>query len=177
MSIYRQNAHAHSVGWNTWHFEWCTKYRYKIFKQLYLKNLCLVTIREAAKRYKIKIMDIEVDVDHIHVIVSIPMTMAPTKALHLLKGFSSKLLFGLVPNLRKRYPKGHLWRPGKFAASIGHITVDKAKQYLEAHHAKAKELFTHLLPNTGIPACGAKRSSCRRQPLGRGGCQFIFLLL
>ncbi|TAL58391.1 MAG: response regulator transcription factor, partial [Nanoarchaeota archaeon] len=28
------------------------------------------------------------------------------------------------------------WSPGKFVASIGHITLEKAKQYLEAHHAK-----------------------------------------
>ena len=65
------------------------------------------------------------------------MDMAPTRALHLLKGYSAKILFVLIPGFRKRYPKGHLWSPGKFAASVGHITVEKAKAYLEAHHAKA----------------------------------------
>ncbi|MBU0457653.1 MAG: hypothetical protein KKD75_05905, partial [Nanoarchaeota archaeon] len=52
---------------------------------------------------------------------------------------------------RKLYPRGHLWSPGKFAASIGHITLEKAKAYLEAHHAKD---FAFL---TGNP-----------RPLGRG---------
>ena len=136
MSIYQQNTHAHSVGWNTWHFEWCTKYRYKIFRQNYIKNLCLIAITEAAKKYHIEILEIEVDINHVHVVTSIPMTMSPVKALNLIKGFSAYLLFKLVPNLRKRYKKGSLWSPGKFAASVGHITLENAKKYLEDHHAK-----------------------------------------
>ena len=108
MSIYKDNTHAHSVGWNTWHFQWCTKYRYKIFKQEKLKNLCVVAIQEAAKRHSIGIIDLEVDVDHVHVIVGLPMTMSPTKALQLLKGFSSRLVFRFVPKLHYRYPKGLL---------------------------------------------------------------------
>lgn len=136
MSIYQQNTHAHSVGWNTWHFEWCTKFRYKIFRQNYIKNLCLIAITEAAKRHRIDILEIEVDINHVHVVTSIPMTMSPVKALNLMKGLSAYLLFKLVPNLRKRYKKGSLWSPGKFAASVGHITLENAKKYLEDHHAK-----------------------------------------
>lgn len=136
MNFYQQHRHAHSVGWNTWHFEWCTKYRYKMFKNLYLNNLCVILLREAAKRYKIELIDLEVAFDHVHIVASIPMTMSPAKALQLLKGYSAKLLFVLQPNFRKRYPKGRLWGRGKFAASVGYITLEKAKQYLEAHHAK-----------------------------------------
>ena len=137
MSIYQQNIHAHSVAWSTWHFEWCTKYRYKIFKQEYIKNLCLTSVQEAAKRHNIEILEIEADIDHIHIIASIPLTMAPSKALNLIKGFSAYLLFRLVPNLRKRYKKGHLWSKGKFMAGVGHITLENAKKYLEEHHAKS----------------------------------------
>ena len=136
MNIYQQHTHAHSVGWSTWHFEWCTKYRYKVFRQDYIKNICVIAIRETAKRYHIDILDMEVDIDHVHVIASIPLTMTPPKAVQLLKGCSARILFRLVPNLRKRYRKGHLWSPGKFMASIGHITLEKAKKYLEEHHAK-----------------------------------------
>ena len=136
MNIYQQNTHAHSIGWNTYHFEWRTKYRYKTFRKEYIKNLCLIALSESAKRYKIKVMDMEVDIDHIHVIASLPTTMNPSKALNLMKGFSAFLLFKLVPNLRLRYPKGHLWSKGKFMASVGHITLENAKKYLEDHHAK-----------------------------------------
>jgi len=107
-----------------------------MFKSPHLNNLCVIAIQEVAKRHKIEILEIEVDIYHIHVVCSIPMTMTPTKALHLLKGFSAKFLFTLVLGFRKRYRKGHLWSPGKFAASVGHITLENAKKYLETHHAK-----------------------------------------
>ena len=136
MNIYQQNTHAHSVAWSTWHFEWCTKYRYKVFKHDYIKNLCLIALEEATKRHNIKILDLEVDGDHVHMIVSLPLTLAPSRALNLIKGFSAHLLFKLVPNLRLRYRKGHLWSKGKFMASVGYITLENAKKYLEEHHAK-----------------------------------------
>lgn len=108
MNVYQQSTHAHSVGWSTWHFEWCTKYRYRMLGREDIKNLCLIAVQEAANKHGMEVIDMEVDVGHVHVIVSIPLTMAPSKALHLLKGFTSKLMFQLVPNFRKRYRKGHL---------------------------------------------------------------------
>ena len=179
MDIYQQNRHAHSVGWSTWHFEWCTKYRYKMFRKLSYNNLCVIAIQEAAKRYGIEIIDMEVDGDHVHIVCSMPLTMTPAKALHLLKGYSARLLFALVPDFRKRYPRGSIWSPGKFAASVGHITLEKAKAYLEAHHAKA---FCHRAgakhqPLIGIPA--PKRSvgvaNEVSNPLGRGGRQIVLV--
>jgi len=65
------------------------------------------------------------------------------------------VLFQLVPNFRKRYRKGHLWSQGKFVASVGHITLERAKQYLEDHHAKA-------LTAGGIPACERSEQVARR---------------
>ena len=114
----------------------------------------MIAINEAADKYKIKVLEVEVDVDHVHVIVSLPLTMAPSKALNLIKGFSAYLLFRFIPNLRLRYPKGHLWTKGKFMASVGHITLENAKKYLEEHHAK----FT-----LGKLHSEAKRRSCEPQ--------------
>ena len=138
MNLYKENSHAHSIAWSTWHFEWCTKYRYKVFRQDYIKNYCLTALYESAKRNKIEILEIEVDVDHVHLMVSIPTTMSPSKAIGLLKGFSSKIIFKLIPKLRLRYPNGHLWSRGKFMASVGHITLENVKKYLEDHHAKKR---------------------------------------
>jgi putative transposase len=93
-------------------------------------------LHEAAKRYNFELLDCEVDVDHVHVVVSLPLTMRPTVAVNYLKGYTAKCLFKQFPRLRKYYKKAHLWSPGKFMGSVGHITLEKANQYLEAHHAK-----------------------------------------
>ncbi len=139
--LYEDNTKAHAVGWSTFHLQWCTKYRYKMFKKLKLKNLCLILLLEAAKRHKIVVEEVDVGDDHVHMIAKIPLTMSASKALKLLKGFSSRLMFELCPNLKLRYPKGHLWTKGKFAGSVGHITLDVAKEYVrnqEAHHANTR---------------------------------------
>ena len=136
MDVYRRHANAHSIGWSTWHLEWCTKYRYKIFVTPQLRQLCLIAIHEAAKRHNISIIDAECDRDHIHVIAKLPLTMPPEKAAMLLKGISARIILHEVPHVRRLYKKGHLWSPGKFMASVGYITLDKAKKYLEEHHAK-----------------------------------------
>jgi putative transposase len=93
-------------------------------------------LQEAARRHNIVIHDYEVDKDHVHVVASIPLTMTPMKAANLFKGYTARMLFLACPELRKIYKNGHLWSPGKFMGSLGHITLEKAKKYLEAHHAK-----------------------------------------
>lgn len=146
MDIYRQHTHNRSIGWSTWHLQWCTKYRYKVFGSQERRNLCKVLLHEAAKRHKIEIFDCEVDADHVHVIASLPLTMTPTDATNKLKGFTSRAIFLHHPQLRLLYKKGHFWSPGKFIGSVGHITLEKAKQYLETHHAKS---FTESQPRSG----------------------------
>ncbi|MBI5798625.1 MAG: IS200/IS605 family transposase [Candidatus Yonathbacteria bacterium] len=129
-----------------WHFEWCTKYRYKIFHSEEMRTLCKIAIAETAKRHAMEILDYEVDIDHVHVVVSLPLTMTPARAMNLLKGCSARIIFHESPHLRRFYRKGHLWSPGKFMASVGYITLDKAKQYLEAHHAKTSHSKGNPIP-------------------------------
>jgi len=136
VNIYKKHTNNRSVGWSSWHFEWCTKYRYKIFTLQEDKNLCAIFIKEGAKRYGFEVIDLEVDNNHIHILASLPLTMSPIEAIGKLKGYTSKLLFYSLPRLRKVYIRGSLWSPGKFVGSIGHITLEKAKSYIEEHHAK-----------------------------------------
>ncbi len=68
--------------------------------------------------------------------VSIPLTMTPTKALNLIKGYVSYCLFKICPDLRQIYPREHLWSHEKFVGSIGHITLAKAKEYVDKHYKK-----------------------------------------
>ena len=99
-----------------------------------------------------------------HVLASLPLTMTPVSAIHRLKGYTARCLFLELPKLRKLYKKGHLWSTGKFMGSVGHITLEKAKQYLEAHHAKA------II--SGIPARSeAEGRPIRVEPSDLGGRQ------
>ena len=101
-----------------------------MFKQEENKKLCEEVLHEVAKRHKIEITELSVMPDHIHTVVGIPPTMSVSKALQLLKGTSSRELFKRKPNFRKRYPKGHLWSPGKFYRSVGDTDAETAIQYV-----------------------------------------------
>jgi len=128
---------SHTVGISMWHFEWCTKYRYKMFKKEEYRSLISACIRRAASTHGIKIIELNVQPEHVHCVVGISLTMTPVRALQILKGVSSRLFFQFHEKARLRYPRGHLWSPGKFAASIGFVQFETAKNYVrnqEEHH-------------------------------------------
>ena len=139
---YEQNENkykrvGHMIGTSMWEFEWCPKYRYKMFRKWKYKNLVEGCIRRAASLHGIKWIELSVQPEHIQGTASIPFTMSPSMALQLLKGFSSKLFFEKCPNARKRYPKGHLWARGKFGASVGFVQIEVVNEYVrnqDQHH-------------------------------------------
>ena len=128
---------SHSIGVSMWHFEWCTKYRYKMFGKQEYKNLITACIRRAASMHEIKIIELNVQPEHVHCVVAISLTTSPSQALQYLKGVSSRLFFQFHERAALRYPRHHLWSPGKFAASLGFIQLETAKNYVrnqDVHH-------------------------------------------
>jgi putative transposase len=98
----------HAVGISMWHFEWCTKYRYRMFRKEEQRNLITACIRRTAWLHKIKILELNVQPEHVHCVVGIKLNMSPAHALQMLKGVSARLFFKMNPKARLRYPKGHL---------------------------------------------------------------------
>ena len=120
----------HNVGVAIWHLQWCTKYRYKMFRQDKLRVSCEVAVKECCTRHKIKIIALNVQPDHVHLVAELPRGMTDVKALQLLKGFTSFLLFRIFPNIKKRYPNGHLWSEGSFSATVGYAELDTVLNYV-----------------------------------------------
>lgn len=130
--------YANSVGGNMKHIQLTPKCRYNIFRKIKLKIYCKVALEEACKRYKIEVDILEVLPNHVHMLADVPRTMSDAKAMQLLKGFSSYLLFRLCPDLRKRYPKGHLWGEGYHCEGVGSSDYEKTFNYIKnqrLHHA------------------------------------------
>src|SRR3989344_1698421 len=137
---FKYTRNKHSVGDSFYHFEWCPKYRYQMFRKFEYKSLAEACIRKAANEHNIKIVEISVMPDHLHLIAKLPLTMTPSSALHLLKGRSAYIFFRNHPKSRLRYPKGHLWSRGKFAASVGYSDIPTTIYYIqhqEEHHCSA----------------------------------------
>ncbi|MBI2451509.1 transposase [Candidatus Pacearchaeota archaeon] len=61
-----------------------------------LKLFCKVAIEESCKRHKIELEIIKVMDEHVHMIIDVPRTMSDAKAIQIVKGLSSYLLFKSV---------------------------------------------------------------------------------
>ena len=135
---------SHGVGQNSYHLVWKPKYSWDCFKFEWVKKDCEAILNEAVLRYGMTIYEMEVMPDHIHIFVEIPPTMSISKALNLLKGYSSFKLFQRQPWLRKYFRKGHLWSPGKFFRSVGNVTAEAIKNYIAQSNrlSKSQQLLT-----------------------------------
>ncbi|MBS3093563.1 IS200/IS605 family transposase, partial [Candidatus Pacearchaeota archaeon] len=126
-----------SVGANKKHIQLAPKYRYHMMQKEKLKVMCRAAIEEACKRHNIEIEIIKVMDEHVHMTADVPRTMSDAKALQIIKGLSSYILFRLCPALRKRYPDGHFWTEGYFCDGVGNSNFALTCLYIEnqeLHH-------------------------------------------
>ena len=71
--------------------------------------------------------------DHVHILASCPPTMAPSEIMRRIKGRTSSKLFEEYPHVKKRYWGRNFWARGYFCATVGQMTEDIIKLYLEHH--------------------------------------------
>ena len=134
--------YAHKVGVNVHHFEWCTKYRYNMFRQDKYKNLCEEILTKISFKHGITFRELSVMPEHIHISAEIPPRMSQSKALQLLKGGLSYQLFRANEHFRLRYPKGHFFSPGGLANSTGYNTVEIVDNYVKNQNDVHQKLLT-----------------------------------
>jgi len=129
--------YTHSVGTLMFHLQWCTKYRYKMFRKLETARLLGACIRRSASKNEIKIIELNVQPEHVHCIVLVKFSVSASRVLQILKGGSARLFFEHKEKARLRYPRGHLWSRGKFASSVGFVQLDVVQNYVrcqDEHH-------------------------------------------
>ena len=133
----------HAVGQNSYHFVWCPRFRHKIFRHEDLKFACKSLLHAICQKHGFEIFELEIGVDHIHLFVDITPNVSISKAFQLLKGISSRMLFKSFPDLLHNYYwKGGMWSRGKFFRSVGNVTSDVIRNYInQQNNPKCKFNF------------------------------------
>ena len=90
-------------------------------------------VRETCEAFEIRIVKGVVSKDHVHILVSCPPTMGPSEIMRRIKGRTTSKLFEEFPHLRKKYWGQHFWARGYFCATVGQMTEEMIKSYLEHH--------------------------------------------
>jgi putative transposase len=112
-----------------YHFIWCPKYRRKVLVnqvEQRLKELLL----EKAQHISVDIESMEVMPDHVHLFVKSSPVNSPHYVVQQFKGYTSRLLRQEFSTLRSRLPT--LWTRSYYVESVGHISEETIKRYIEA---------------------------------------------
>jgi putative transposase len=123
---------SHTIFKIEYHFVWVTKYRYHVLKGD-IGERARDLIRQTCESFEIRIIKGAISKDHVHILVSAPPNMAPSEIMRRIKGRTASKLFEEFPALKKRYWGRHFWARGYFCATVGELTEDMIKQYLEHH--------------------------------------------
>ena len=123
---------SHTVFQIEYHFVWVTKYRYKVLTAE-VGERGREFVRQVCATFEIRIVSGVVSKDHVHILVSAPPNMAPSEIMRRIKGNTSSHLLEEFPHLKKRYWGRHFWARGYFCATVGQMTEEMIRQYLEHH--------------------------------------------
>ena len=126
----RYRRGSHTVLELQYHFVWKTKYSYPVLRgdiALRLRDL----IKEICIQQEMAVIRGNVRANHIHVLVSAPSYLSPAKIAQYLKGKTSYRLLREFSDLRKRYWGSHLWGRGYFCSTVGAVTEEMIKKYIE----------------------------------------------
>lgn len=80
-----------------------------------------------------KLIAQEVMPDHLHYLVNVPPTHTPSQVAKWVKGRASRYLRQEFPHLKK-LPT--LWTPSYFAGSVGNVSTETVKRYVESQKGK-----------------------------------------
>ena len=129
MGTYRKASH---VTYDCrYHIVWITKYRRKILKKKLRERLEAI-LRMKCKEMYIDVISIGIEEDHVHIYCSMPHSQHISYVLQQLKGGSSRIIRQEYEEyLREYYWKPFLWAVGYFVATVGEITHETVKKYVE----------------------------------------------
>ena len=119
-----------------YHIVWCPKYRRKVLINgidFRLKELLL----EYATKLSVIVLELEAMPDHIHILLEVDPQFGVHKTVKALKGYTSKVLRSEFPALKTKLPT--LWTNSYFVATIGGVTLDVVKQYIENQKTSQRE--------------------------------------
>ena len=133
---------SHTLYDIKYHFVWITKYRYPVLKGPIAHRLREL-LRQGCESRDMTIIKGAIRPDHVHLLIACPPQLAPSKIVQYLKGRSSRLVQEEFPQLKQRYWGQHLWARGYFCGTVGTVTDEMIREYIEKHEDKGgQDTFT-----------------------------------
>ena len=125
------NKGSHTIYDIKYHIIWVTKYRYKVLNENIAVRLREL-IRQGCDARGITIIQGSIGKDHVHLLIASSPSISPSKLVQYLKGRSSRLIQDEFSELKKKYWGQHLWARGYFCSTVGSVTEETIRKYIES---------------------------------------------
>lgn len=114
-----------------YHIVFSTKYRKPVITEDIEKRLKEMIVEIGIEK-GFEVSQVEVgQKDHLHIFVSAHPKVAPSYIVKMIKGITARKLFIEFPQLKKHLRKGHLWNPSYYIETIGSISEEMIRKYIE----------------------------------------------
>ncbi len=108
-----------------------TQYRQKVLTPE-IEDFLQATAQEIAQEKGFTIHQFEVEeADHIHAFVSAPPKVSVSYIVKMLKGILARKAFMEFPELKTRLRKGALWNHSTYIETIGSVSEENIRRYIE----------------------------------------------
>ena len=116
-----------------YHIIFCPKYKRKVLTEPIAERFkeVVLSMQEEQNFY---VLEMEVMPDHEHLLLDIDPTIGVNMVVSRIKGKTSNVLNREFPELRRKLPT--LWTRSKFIATVGSVSLDVVKQYIEDQKGK-----------------------------------------
>lgn len=114
------------------HLVLVTKYRQEIFTTQNYRDDMLTILNSIAINNDVQIQSLEVMPDHVHMLITFHPKVAPSSIVKSFKGASARAWFKLHPETKQLLWKGHLWTDSFYMSTVGNVSKDIVKQYIES---------------------------------------------
>ena len=133
MSDSRYRTSAGCVFTLKYHLVGCRKYRVKVLTGEVAERLKDL-LYEKAEENNILIEALEIMPEHVDLFVSVDPTEAPQRIANQFKGYTSRILRKEFAHLRSRMTT--LWSRSYYIGSVGHVSEETVKKYIEAQETR-----------------------------------------
>lgn len=116
-----------------YHVIWTTKYRRKLLTSQIEQDLkSLVLEKQGVWEYTV--IEMEIMPDHVHLLIDINPQIGINVTIGKIKGYTSNVLRKKYKELRTKVPT--LWTRSKFISSVGSVSLEVVKKYIEEQKNK-----------------------------------------
>ena len=133
----RLRSTRHVRYWCGYHFVWIPKYRRDILVGE-VTEYSREVLKQILEELDCEPIALEVMPDHVHVFTLCPPRLSPAYVANYLKGKSARKILQRFPELRAKTSRGRLWSRSYFVATVGNVTTEVVKRYVEEQWAREK---------------------------------------